>query len=371
MIQGRRVVAVAPAKKAAGTKSGERVIVADGHWVLPGFIDLHVHGGDGADTMEAREGSLLRLSRFHAAHGTTGLLATTVSASWEQLAEVLRAIERVRQKGTGGARLLGAHLEGPFLNPAYAGAHPPECLRLPDVAALANLLATAPGVVKVVTLAPELPGAPETIMFLRRQGVVVAAGHSGARLAEAEQACQWGVSHVVHLFNAMRPLHHREPGLAGFALLNQGVTFELIADGHHLHPGALELAWRLAGGRRAVLVTDAVALCGREGEVAEWAGRKVMAQHGAARLADGRLAGSLLTLERAVANTAQWLDLSLERVLPLASTNPARVLGRQADLGDLAPGKLADLVVLDAAYRVCLTMVGGEVVYCLPDFYAP
>lgn len=370
LVRGERLLAVAPAGEIERSR-GEEVIAADGHWIVPGFIDLHLHGGAGADTTDATEESLIRLSCFHAEHGTTGFLATTVSASRELLCEVIHVIGRVRKRGTGGARLLGAHLEGPFLNPDYAGAHRIEYLRLPNLAEAAAFLEAAPGCIKMVTLAPELPGALETIAFLRRHGVVVAAGHSGATFAEAKRAYRRGLRHIAHLFNAMRPLHHREPGLVGFALAEGGPSFELIADGHHLHPAAVKMALRLAGGRRPVLVTDAVSVCGREDGEYEWAGQKVVAWQGVVRLADGRLAGSLVTLEKAVRNVAQWLGLSLDQVLPLASANPARVLGREEDMGALESGKLADLVVLDAEHRVCLTMVGGEVVFSRRDFYAP
>lgn len=367
VIRGERLVAVGP-YGAFGKDPGEKVVSADGCWVIPGFIDLHFHGAVGADVMDASAASLLSLSLFHARHGTTAFLATTVSAPREELREVVRRAAAWSEEGDGGARLLGVHLEGPYLNPAYAGAQPSAWLRPPDREEMADLLAIAPGCVKMVTLAPELPGALELIGFLRQQKVVVAAGHTGATFAQARPALRAGLSHVTHLFNAMRPLHQREPGLAGLALAEPVLGFSLIADGVHVHPAMLKIALGLPRRGCPVLISDALPLCGRDKGTYTWCGRRVTLQEGGARLDDGTLAGSVTTLDRALLNLTRWLDQDLPAVLPLVTANPARLLGMMGEMGRLVPGALADLAVLDDGLEVCLTVVGGRVVYAGPAF---
>jgi len=339
------------------------------HLVVPGFIDLHLHGAAGAAVMEASKAGLMRIARFLAAHGTTGFLATTLSASPREAVALCRAVRELQDVRTGGARVLGVHLEGPYLNPRYAGAHPRERLRAPNVAKVEELLTQEPQAIKMVTLAPERKGAPEVIGLLRSRGVVVAAGHSGATYEQAGQALQLGVRHITHLFNAMRAWHHREPGLAG-AVFSDSVaplSFELIADGHHLHPVTVTMTL-LAAKALPVLVSDALPVLGLSEGRYRVAEQEIMVEGETARLPDGRLAGSLLTLDRALRNVARWLNRPLPELIPLATVNPARVLGLQSQLGELLPGRRADLVVLDAEGKVCLTMVGGEVVYSLPEF---
>ncbi|MGB9919448.1 MAG: N-acetylglucosamine-6-phosphate deacetylase [Moorellales bacterium] len=337
------------------------------HWLVPGFIDLHLHGAVGADLMQASVEGLGQVALFLASQGTTGFLATTLSASLEEVTAVCRTVHQTREMASPGARILGLHLEGPYLSPEYAGAHPPPRLRVPKATEVRELLARGTGLIKMVTLAPELNGADDVIEILQSHGVVASAGHSGAGYLQARRARQAGISHVTHLFNAMKPWHHREPGLAGLALTEPGISFELIADGHHLHPAVVDMCLRAAGDR-AVLVSDALPAMGLPGGRYLWAGREILVDGEVARFSDGRLAGGLLGLNTALRNVSRWLGAPLEEVIPLVTRNPARVLGMEAERGDLLPGRWADLVVLDDDGTVCLTMVEGEIVYVRPGF---
>ncbi len=327
-----------------------------GALAAPGFIDLHVHGGDGVDFSSASGEEIGRAIALHARHGTTGLLATTLSAAPDPLLAAVREIAAARAPG-----LLGAHLEGPFLSPARAGAQDPAHIRDPDRAELERLLEAGAGTVRIVTLAPERPRALATTALLRRAGVVAAVGHSDASWDEARAAFAAGATHAVHLFNGMRPLHHREPGVIGAALADPAVTCELICDGHHLHPGTIALVHALKGADGAVLVTDAMAAAGLPDGEYGLGTLDVVVAGGRAGLAEGVvLAGSTLTMDRAV-RTAVAAGVPVDDALRMASATPARVLGLELTKGALAPGHDADVVVLDDVLAVRATIVGGRV----------
>lgn len=300
--------------------------------IAPGFVDVHVHALDGCgvigDTDVAGLGAAL------ARRGVTSYLAGTITAPLDHVRAVLAVAD--------APGCLGVHLEGPWLSAARAGAQPVEHLRPPSVTELESLLAAGP--VRVVTLAPELPGATEVIRAARDAGVVVSLGHSDATFAQAVAAVEAGASHVTHCFNAMSGLHHREPGLVGAALDCAGLTVEVIADGVHVHPAAVRALVASAGASRVCLVSDAVDL-GAPGE-------------GAVRLADGTLAGSRAGLDAAVRNAVAW-GIPLADVLTMASTTPARVAGRP-DLGRIAVGAPADLVLLDDALQVVQVLRAGS-----------
>lgn len=341
---------------------GAQIIEAEGKVVVPGFVDLHCHGGFGFLCEDGNPEALRELSRCLPRFGVTGFLATVAALPRKKLLEAVEAV--VWASGTeAGARLLGIHLEGPFLNRHCAGAQNKRWLRPPDLHELDELLGRGNGLVRMVTLAPELPGAVPLIAALVERGVIAALGHSEATEEETLIAVDAGARHVVHLFNAMRPFHHREPGLVGVALGEQALTVELIADGHHVHPRALELAWRARAGREIVLVTDSVAAGLPDGDYT-FAGRRCRIETGAVRTSDnGRLAGSCLTLDRAVRNVCAWLpDVAHERVFATVSATPCTLLGLPHH-GRIEVGAAADLVVLDATYEVECTVVGGRIVY--------
>ncbi len=330
--------------------------------LVPGFVDLHVHGAAGYFCESGQSEAIVEISRVLARYGVTGFLATIASLPVRRLVQAVEAVA-FAMGAEPGARILGIHLEGPFLNRHCAGAQNRRWMRAPSVEEFDALLARSSGQLRLLTLAPELPGAVPLVAAARERGVVVALGHSEASEEEALLALDAGASHVTHLWNAMGPFHHRSIGLAGVALLDPRLTVEVIADGHHVHPRALALAWRLKGAKRIVLVSDAVAAALPEGTY-RWGAEECVVANGAVRRRkDGRLAGSCLTLDQAVRNTSQWIaEAALEEVLAAASSNPCQVLGLDR-FGKIEEGADADLVLLDSALRVRCTLVRGEVVH--------
>ncbi|WP_105318573.1 N-acetylglucosamine-6-phosphate deacetylase, partial [Thermus tenuipuniceus] len=321
----------------------------EGPYLLPGFLDLHVHGGGGHEVMAGNEGVEATL-RFHLAHGTTGLLATTVTAPLPQLEQALKGVQKTLASPLGEV-LLGVHLEGPFLSPQRLGAQPPFPL-LPDPEVAGWLLSLAP--VRVLTLAPELPGALDLVRFLVAKGVRVQLGHTAATYREALAALEAGASGFTHLYNAMAGLHHREPGVVGLAL-ERGAWAEIIPDGLHVHPAALKLALKSIPG--LYFVTDAVAAAGMpEGEYPLGAHR--VEKRGEGVWLGESLAGSTLTLDGALRNLVAW-GVPLEEAARRLTALPARYLGL-SDRGEVAPGKRADLVVLDQELRVQGVFLGGR-----------
>jgi N-acetylglucosamine-6-phosphate deacetylase len=324
-------------------------------WVVPGFIDLHMHGGGGHATLSADPAEIASAAAFHRAHGTTGSLASIVSAP---LGEMLAALEAVRDAVPS---VIGSHLEGPFLNPARAGAHDPAHLLRPDPATFARMLDAAGGTLRVTTVAPELPGGMELVRQAVAAGVVVAVGHSDADHEQASAAFDAGASLVTHMFNAMRPWHHREPGLVGAALTRADVVCELINDGIHLHDATARVAFDAAGPARIALVTDAIPAAGAGDGELRLGTADVHVSGAAARLADGQtLAGSTLTLDVAFRRTVRELDMPIEGAVRASSTTPARVLGLADRVGSVEAGRDADLVVLTEDLAVDAVMSGGR-----------
>lgn len=324
--------------------------------VLPGFVDVHVHGGAGHDAMDGAEG-VLGLARFHARKGTTALCPTTVTSELSELEKALRGVADVGRRGEGetrGARILGAHVEGPFISEKRLGAQPRHARR-PELAALERLLAAGP--VAIVTLAPELEGALDLVRALVARGVRASLGHSDAGLEAARQAYAAGARGATHLWNAMTGVHHRSPGLAVAALEQEEAFLELILDGHHVHPALLDLTLRSAKGR-VCLVTDAIRAAGLGDGPTELGGQAVTVRGGRATLADGTLAGSVLTQDEALRQAVR-AGLPVARAAELLSRNPADYLGRR-DLGRFEPGARADAVVLSPDLAVERVLVGGR-----------
>ncbi len=339
----------------------QRTVRVECGWIAPGFIDLHVHGGGGADFMDGDPEAVATITETHARFGTTGLLATTLTAPEEEIRRAIRAVKAAPRRG---ARILGCHIEGPYVHPQFKGAQNPCYIRTPSVAEVDRWLAEgAPDFRWQVTLAPELEGALYVICHLAQRGVVVSAGHSRCTYAELKAAVGAGVVHVTHLYNAMRGFHHREPGAVGGALLLPGLTVELIADGIHAHPAALALAVKVRGAEEVLLVTDAIRAAGLSDGVYSLGGLSVTVRDGAARLADGTLAGSVLTMDRAVRTMVHEVGVPLHTAVAMASLHPARRQGLHQRKGSLGPGKDADLVLLDEDLHVRMTVVEGEVVY--------
>lgn len=359
IIEDQRIQAIVPAHEAQGDDVHR---FPSDHYLVPGFIDLHIHGIQGADVMDATPQALWRMNEALAAEGVTGFLATTMTASPAKLDAVMQAVaEAARQPQ--GAGILGIHLEGPFISPQKMGAQALGAQCKPDLALLQAWQDKAQGLIKLVTLAPELPGADAFIQALTSLNIVAAVGHTDATYAETQRAIASGCSHATHLFNAMRGLQQREPGAVTALLMSDKVSAELIADGVHLHPAIIELALRLKGEDKVVLVTDAMrATCLGEGHY-DLGGQSVFVNQAQARLADGTLAGSVLRMPEAIKNMMQFTQCSLATAIHLASRNPARVLGLSRCKGSLAVNKDADLVVLNSKLEVVMTLRAGQIIH--------
>ncbi len=312
--------------------------VSSGHILLPGFVDLHVHGGGGADVMDGAEG-IAAVAAFHAGHGTTSLCPTTVTRPAPELEAVVAAAASLPDD-RARARILGVHLEGPFIAESKRGAQP-DHVQPPDLEVLEQLLNAGP--VSVVTLAPEVEGALSLVGALKARGIRASLGHSACDYAAASAAFDAGAGGVTHLYNAMSGTHHRDPGLAAAALDRSELIHELILDGHHVHAALFRLAHRAV---RLALVSDAIRATGLGDGPSELGGQTIDVRGGRATLPDGVLAGSVLTLDRALANAVD-AGLSLREASTLLSANPADALGRK-DVGRLVPGAFADVVELDA-----------------------
>jgi N-acetylglucosamine-6-phosphate deacetylase len=360
-----------------GQLAGLAAVDLRGQWVLPGFVDMHVHGGGGASFTEGTAEQARQAAEFHRRHGSTSLVASLVTASVATLEARAAMLADLADEGI----IAGIHLEGPFLAPARRGAQDPRHMIAPDVAVFERLHAAARGHLRVITLAPELPGAAAVIQAAVRSGVTAAIGHTDATADVAAAAIDAGASHATHLFNGMRPLHHREPGAAGALLDRDEVSCEVIADGAHLHDITIRLTARAAGPGRLVLITDAMAAAGMPDGSYRLGSMSVNVTGGVARLASdpgpggdwpaddpgpagdapppGAIAGSTATMASVVAH-ALAAGLPVPEVAAAGSTTPARVLGLGHRTGALGPGLAADLVVCDDEFRLRAVMRQGQ-----------
>lgn len=336
---------------------------AGGGHIVPGFVDVHIHGGGGGDVMQATPEGLLTMARAHAKHGTTAFLASTATAPHDALVAAAQNVRRVMDEPTGGARVIGLHLEGPYINPKRVGAQNPAFVRDPNLGELREFAAILGDGFKRITIAPEQPGAPAAIAWLAERGVGVSLGHTAATYEEARRGVDAGARYATHTYNAMSPLHHREPGVVGLALSDERVTCELIADTIHVHPAAMQALWAAKGEGRVALITDAIMAMGRPDGVYDFGGLRIHVKAGSARLDDGvTLAGSVLDMATAIRNSVAC-GVSLERAVRAASEVPAQAAGAGHRKGRLAPGYDADIAVLDADLRCTATWVAGEQVH--------
>jgi N-acetylglucosamine-6-phosphate deacetylase len=328
-----------------------------GHWIVPGFIDIHVHGGGGGSFSAGTADQALTAIETHRAHGTTTMLASTVTGHLDELARQAATLSELVEQGD----LAGIHFEGPFISPHRCGAHDPALLRDPDPADVRKLLDAARGAARMLTLAPELPGGLDSVRLLAEQGVIAAVGHTDSTYDATLQAVDAGATVATHLFNAMPTLLHRDPGPVAALLEDERVTVELVNDGVHLHPAVLELAFRSAGPGRVALITDAMDAAGFKDGLYLLGPMEVQVTDGVARLAEGgSIAGSTLTLDTAFKRAVTIDRLPVEDVVEAISATPARLLGAHDRIGSLEPGKDADLVVLDASYDVVGVMRKGR-----------
>ncbi|MBT2678922.1 N-acetylglucosamine-6-phosphate deacetylase [Bacillus sp. ISL-35] len=333
--------------------------------IVPGFIDVHIHGAGGADTMDATIEALSTMASILPAEGTTSFLATTIT---QEQSSIIKALENAAEymgghNHPGKAEMLGIHLEGPFINETRKGAQPEEFIIKPDIGLFANMQQASGNNIRLVTLAPEQENGIEFIAYLVQNGVIASVGHSDATYTQMFEAVKAGVSHVTHLFNGMRGMHHRDPGVAGAALLLDELKIELIADGIHVVPEMLDLAIRTKGKDGVILITDSMrAKCLKNG-IYDLGGQAVKVADGKALLADGTLAGSILKMKDSLKNMMEFTGISLEDAVKLASENPARQLKVFDRKGSIAAGKDADLVVLDSSHEVSMTICRGITSY--------
>jgi len=358
LVDGGRIVAVGYAA-AVACPPGAQVLDADGLLLTPGFIDMQFNGGFG-DDFTADPTTIWQVAAGLPRWGVTAFLPTVITSPLERIAQAQQVVLS-EPAGFRGATPLGLHVEGPFLNPQKKGAHNPAYLQLPALEAVAGWSPQTG--VRLVTLAPELPGALPVIEALATRGVLVSAGHSTATFEEATMAFDAGARYGTHLFNAMPTMHHREPGLPGALLTDPRPVVGFIADGVHTHPSVISLVWQALGPERLNLVTDAMAALGMGPGKHLLGDFEVTVDATSARLADGTLAGSILSLDQALRNLIRLTGCTLADALATVTTTPARALGLDHERGQIAPGYVADLVLLSPELEVRGTVVRGELVY--------
>jgi len=341
-------------------KADEELTAGPGELIAPGFVDLQVNGFAGHDAAAGAD-SIAAISQALPATGVTAFLPTIISEPIEVGAEFAATVGAAAE--STGARVLGAHIEGPFLNPSFRGAHLRAHLAEPTARNVDAVLAARP---RLITLAPELPGALAAIERLQRAGIVVAAGHTGADFEQGRKAIAAGVRFATHIYNAMPPVHHRRPGIALALLLDPRVTTGLIADGEHVHPSVCEQLLRIKGASRIALTTDQTSAAGAPPGSYSLSGRAVHSDGRVVRLEDGTLAGSAAAMPDLLRLMARLPGMTPARAVSLASTAPARVLGERR-LGRIGEGACADIVILDAELRPRLTMIRGAVIFRRPD----
>lgn len=363
VVQGSKISAVGPRGKVDLPRNAREVRAA-GKTIAPGFVDVHIHGAGGHDVMEGTREALEIISATVAAHGTTSLVATTVTASDREtcasVAGIAHFILNTSQYASRelSAEVLGIHFEGPFISPARRGVHPVKWIVLPSPDLFAQFLREARGTAQILTLAPELPGALDLISTARQAGLVVSLGHTDATYEQAQAAIEAGATHAAHVFNAMRPFSHRGTGVIGAVLTSPKVSAELIADGVHVDDAAMRMLVELKTPERTILVSDGISATGMPDGKYQLGTFEVKVSGGVARNAEGKLAGSTLTLDRALRNMVA-LGVPLASALPMVTANPARQIGLATRKGVLAPGADADLVFLDEKLEVAGVMTRG------------
>lgn len=341
--------------------SGVDIIDAEGNFISPGFIDIHIHGAGGYDTMDGNYDSLNIISKIIAKHGVTSFVPTTMTVGVDEIKKALCAIRTGMKKGTEGANILGAHLEGPFLSEKFKGAHDASFIRKPDVDFFIDLIEDDYPLIKRVTIAPEIYGAMEFIRFLVGQGINASIGHSSGNYDDIMGAIGCGASHSTHLYNAMSGFNHREPGVVG-AIFDSRISTEFIADGIHVHFAAIRTALAAKGYQNCALISDAMKACCMEDGTYSLGGQEVFVNNGEARLAGGTLAGSTLTLDTAVRNIMKNTPLNIKEAVSMATAVPARICRVDSSKGYIKKGYDADIIIFDSDINIKTTIVGGKLI---------
>ncbi|MCA1033770.1 N-acetylglucosamine-6-phosphate deacetylase [Bacillus infantis] len=362
LVEDGRIKSFGPADELGGQSADKTIELDAGATLAPGFIDLHIHGAGGADTMDSTPEALQTIARTLPAEGTTSFLATTITQERSLIEKALANAAAYKPEGFE-AEMLGIHLEGPFINEKRKGAQPLEHILKSDVELFKAWQEKSGQLIRLVTLAPELEGGKELVRHLAETGVIASIGHSDADYEEVREAVEAGATHVTHLFNGMKGLHHREPGTAGAALLFKELIVEMIADGVHVRPEMIKLALNSKGMDGMVLITDSMrAKCLKNGTY-DLGGQDVTVKDGMALLEDGTLAGSILRMKDSLKNMTKFADITLAEAVKLASENPAKQLKVFDRKGSIAEGKDADLTVLNENMDIVLTICRGKVAY--------
>lgn len=341
----------------------ERVILdAQGYYLSPGFIDIHLHGAGGHDVMDGSLASLKEISKTIVQYGTTGFLPTTMTGSYKSIHLALSAVEAIEKKERKGAQVLGVHLEGPFINPEAKGAQYAKWILKPSIENYKKVVGRYEKIIRSITLAPEIEGARQLIQYVTSRGIKCCVGHTKATYEQSKEAISWGVVHTTHLFNGMSGLNHREPGVVG-ATFNSNITTEIICDGIHVAYPVVKIAYKQKTVDQLILITDAMRGCCMPEGAYTLGGQEVRVNRGSVRLKDGTLAGSVLTLNKGVRNIYQECDIPLYEAVKMASYNPAIFCGVGHQKGKIAPGYDADLILFDDEISVKKVWIKGQEVF--------
>ncbi len=346
------------------SKYAEHISLPKDAIVLPGFIDQHIHGAGGSDGMDGSVENIATIAKTIASEGTTSFLVTTMTQSPENIKNALKAVKEYRENTPDdGARVVGVHLEGPFIAEKFKGAQPLEYVAAPDTKVFDEYNEASGNSIRIVTLAPEVEGAEALIRHLTKKGIVASIGHTGAKYEDIEKAVRLGAKNVTHTFNAQTPLHHREIGTVGSAMLVDDLNCELIADTIHVSVPAMKLLTKVKSADKVSLITDAMRAKGLPDGESELGGQKVLVKDGEARLEDGTLAGSVLRMNYAVRNMVEKVGLPFTQAVDYATINPARMLKIDKKVGSIKVGKNADFTVINKNYDVILTVRDGKIIY--------
>ncbi|RZT21930.1 N-acetylglucosamine-6-phosphate deacetylase [Fictibacillus sp. BK138] len=335
-----------------------------GSIMIPGMIDIHIHGASGADMMDGTEEALSIMAKALPAEGTTSFLATTMTENPIHIEEALtQTAFFIEKQQPGSAEIVGIHLEGPFISPKRAGAQPKEFIEPPNIEQFKQWNERAKNHIRLVTLAPEMDGGLELASYLSTNGIIASIGHSDSTFEEVKEGIQYGISHVTHLFNGMRGMHHRDPGVAGAALIQSELNVEMIVDGVHASPEMTKLAYHSTESDRTILITDSMRAKGLGEGTYTLGGQQVTVKNGRANLEDGTLAGSILSMNDAVKNMMKFTNCSIADIVKMTSVNAAKELKIYDKKGSLSKGKDADITVLTEDYDVFMTFCIGELAY--------
>jgi N-acetylglucosamine-6-phosphate deacetylase len=357
-----KIIGIKDGKDIEKKANSEIIEVKDG-FIVPGFIDVHIHGGGGFDVMDGNYEAIKQVAKTHSKYGTTSFLPTTMTMNKNKIIKSLKSIKEAYAKGTRAAEVLGVNLEGPFINPLKKGAQKEEYIRNASVEEFMELNQAAGNLIRIVTIAPEMPEAKKLIRWLYKHNIIASVGHSNATYKQVQEGIAIGLNHVTHIFNAMTGFSQREPGIVGAALFSPELIVEMIADGIHLHPLAMKLVTKVKEMDKIILITDSIRAAGKPDGIYNLGDQEVIVADGEARLKDGTLAGSVLTLDKAVRNMVNIVGLSFIEAIRMVTINPAKCLGIEDKKGSLELGKDADIVILNKKLEVNATLVKGKIIY--------